>query len=61
MSYFLEDHQGGVAAITSNAGTEGTGLGIDESFSAFGQRRNPVTWSGPPATADLNAIAGFSR
>jgi RHS repeat-associated protein len=61
MSYMLEDHQGGVSAITSNAGTVGTGLGIDESFSAFGQRRNPNTWSGAPLAQDLTTIAGFSR
>jgi RHS repeat-associated protein len=57
MSYLLEDHQGGVSAITSNTGA----ADIDESFSAFGQRRNPTTWSGPPTTSDLNTIAGYSR
>ena len=57
MSYTLEDHQGGVSAITSNGGA----ADIDESFSAFGQRRNPSTWSGAPTTSDLNTIAGYSR
>jgi hypothetical protein len=46
MSYFLEDHQGGVSAITSNAGA----ADVDESFSSFGTRRNPTTWSGAPTT-----------
>jgi RHS repeat-associated protein len=33
---------------------------IDESFSAFGQRRNPSTWSGAPTSGDLTTIAGLS-
>ena len=57
MSYMLEDHQGSLSAITSNAGASDIG----ESFSAFGQRRNPITWSGAPTTGDLNTIAGYSR
>jgi RHS repeat-associated protein len=57
MSYMLEDHQGSLSAITSNAGVSDVG----ESFTAFGQRRNPATWSGAPTTTDLNTIAGLSR
>jgi RHS repeat-associated protein len=57
MSYMLEDHQGGVSNIASKSGTSD----VNESFSAFGTRRNPTTWSGAPTTADLNTIAGLSR
>jgi RHS repeat-associated protein len=57
MSYMLEDHQGGVSNIASNSGASD----VNESFSAFGTRRNPTTWSGAPTTADLNTIAGLSR
>ena len=57
MSYMLEDHQGSLSAITSNAGV----ADVNESFSAFGTRRSPTTWSGAPSTADLNTIAGLSR
>jgi RHS repeat-associated protein len=57
MSYMLEDHQGGVSAIASGAGT----ADVNESFSAFGTRRNPSTWSGAPTTTDLNTIASLSR
>jgi RHS repeat-associated protein len=57
MSYMIEDHQGGVSNIASNTGASD----VNESFSAFGQRRNPTTWSGAPTTADLNTIAGLSR
>lgn len=34
---------------------------VNESFSAFGTRRNPTTWSGAPSSTDLNTIAGLSR
>jgi RHS repeat-associated protein len=57
MSYMLEDHQGGVSNMASKSGTSD----VNESFSAFGSRRNPATWSGAPTTADLNTIAGLSR
>jgi RHS repeat-associated protein len=57
VSYMLEDHQGGIANIASKSGTSD----VNESFSAFGARRNPTTWSGAPTTGDLNTIAGLSR
>jgi RHS repeat-associated protein len=57
MSYMLEDHQGGVSNIASKTGA----VDVNESFSAFGTRRNPTTWSGAPSTTDLNTIAGLSR
>ncbi len=57
MSYLLEDHQGGISTIASKAGA----VDVNESFSAFGTRRNPTTWSGAPTTTDLNTIASLSR
>jgi RHS repeat-associated protein len=57
MSYMLEDHQGGVSTIASNSGA----ADVNESFSAFGTRRDPSTWSGAPSTRDLNTIASLSR
>jgi RHS repeat-associated protein len=57
MSYMLGDHQGGVSSIASNAGA----TDVNESFSAFGARRNPTSWSGAPTSTDLNTIAGLSR
>ncbi len=57
MSYTLEDHQGSVSSITSNSGA----ADINESFTPFGGRRSPTTWSGPPSTTDLNTIASLSR
>jgi RHS repeat-associated protein len=55
--YFLTDHQGSVTAITNSTG----GLVVNESFAAYGSRRNPSTWSGAPSSSDLTTIAGISR
>jgi RHS repeat-associated protein len=57
MSYMLEDHQGSISTIASKAGA----VDVNESFSAFGTRRNPASWSGAPSAGDLNTIAGLSR
>lgn len=57
MSYVLEDHQGGVSAITSNAGA----TDVDQSYSAFGQLRNSQTWSGAPTTTQLNSLFNYTR
>jgi len=56
-SYLISDHIGSVAAITSSTGA----VDIGESFTSFGARRNPTTWSGGPASGDLTTIAGLSR
>jgi RHS repeat-associated protein len=56
-NYFLTDHQGSVSAITNSSGA----TVVNESFTAFGARRDPTTWSGAPSSSDLNTIAGISR
>ncbi len=56
-SYLLSDHIGSISAITSSTGA----VDINESFTSFGARRNPTTWSGAPASSDLTTIAGLSR
>ncbi len=56
-SYFLSDHQGSIAGIINSSGA----IDVNESFSAYGARRNPATWSGAPAIQDLSSIAGLSR
>jgi RHS repeat-associated protein len=53
----LEDHQGSATNLLSSTGTSI----VKESFSAFGNRRNPATWSGEPTAADLTAINGVTR
>jgi RHS repeat-associated protein len=56
-SYLLSDHIGSIAAVTNSSGA----IDVNESFSSFGARRNPATWSGAPTSTDLNSIAGLSR
>jgi len=57
LSYLLSDHQASVASITNSSG----GVVVAESFTAFGSRRNPTTWSGAPSNSDLTTIAGITR
>jgi RHS repeat-associated protein len=57
MRYMLDDHQGSTSVVATNSGT----AAVKESFSAFGTRRDPSTWSGAPSTTDLTTIAGISR
>jgi RHS repeat-associated protein len=55
--YMLSDHEGSIAAITDGSAA----TTVSESFSAFGTRRNPSTWSGSPTCPDLCNIAAISR
>ena len=55
--YMLSDHEGSIAAITDGSAA----TTVSESFSAFGTRRNPSTWSGTPTCPDLCNIAAISR
>jgi RHS repeat-associated protein len=57
MSYFLEDHQGGVSSITSNAGASDVG----QSWSAFGQMRDSASWSGTPTSTQLSSLSTYTR
>jgi RHS repeat-associated protein len=56
-SYLLSDHQGSIASITDSSGVPVVG----ESFTPFGTRRDPRTWSGAASNADLTASAGVTR
>jgi YD repeat-containing protein len=49
--YVLEDHEGSLAKITDGTGA----TTVSESFSAFGTRRDPTTWSSACDCADLSA------
>jgi RHS repeat-associated protein len=57
MSYLSMDHEGSISAITINTGA----VGADESFAAFGARRDPSSWSGPPSASNLSAIENYTR
>ena len=56
-SYLSSDHQGSVASITNSSGASV----VNESFTPFGARRNPATWSGAPLAGDLTTSAGITR
>jgi RHS repeat-associated protein len=55
--YVLEDHQSSYASLLSNTG----GLDVNESFTAYGNRRDGNTWSGAPSDTDETTINGISR
>jgi RHS repeat-associated protein len=54
-SYVLSDHQNSVYSLTNSSVT------VNESFTPFGARRSPTTWSGADTTLDLTTSAGISR
>jgi RHS repeat-associated protein len=56
-SYVLSDHENSVASITNSSGASV----VNESFTPFGSRRNPTSWSGAPSTGDLTTAAGITR
>jgi RHS repeat-associated protein len=53
--YVLEDHQGSVASILTGTST------VNESFTAYGNRRDATTWSSPPSAADLQSMNSITR
>jgi RHS repeat-associated protein len=57
LSYVLSDHQGSVSDLTNSSGASV----VNESFTPFGQRRSPTTWSGAASTSDLTTAAGITR
>lgn len=56
--YVMHDHQGSVAGILN--GMNGDSY-VKESFTAFGERRNQCTWSGPPTQGTKDKIAAVTR
>ena len=56
-NYVLTDHQASASAITNSSG----GAVVNESYTPFGVRRNPTTWSGAAVNADLTASAAITR
>ena len=56
-TYVLSDHEGSTSDLTSSSGTSV----VNESFTPFGQRRNPTTWSGAASNSDLTTAAGITR
>ena len=59
LHYVLEDHQGSFASILT--GSSPATNYVNESFDAYGSRRNAATWTGPPPSQDETNINGVSR
>jgi RHS repeat-associated protein len=55
--YLLEDHEGSVSHVTDSSGANY----VSESFTAFGQRRDPGGWSASCNCVDLGKIASVTR
>ena len=56
-SNLLEDQQGSVSSILN---ADGSTL-VNENFTAYGDRRDPTTWSGSASSGDLSLSAGVTR
>ena len=56
-NYFLTDQQGSISAIAGGSGH----VAVNESFSAYGARRDPSAWSGSPSSSDLTTISGITQ
>jgi RHS repeat-associated protein len=57
VTYMLSDQQASIAALVSSSGS----LDVGESFTPYGIRRIPSTWSGAASSQDLATIAGLTR
>jgi hypothetical protein len=57
LRYVLSDHQGSIDTIASSSATRV----IDESFTAYGLRRDASTWSGAPSSSDRVLVDGITR
>ncbi len=57
LNYLLTDQQRSISAIVNSSGQ----TVVNESFTAFGDRRNPSTWSGPASGSDLAASEAITR
>jgi RHS repeat-associated protein len=57
LRYVLGDHQGSIDTIAVSPNTRV----VDESFTAFGLRRNAGTWVGAPSDADRATADGITR
>jgi len=57
VTYIATDHLGSSATYTGGSGS----LIANTNFDAFGKRRDPADWNGPPPNSDLQAIANALR
>ncbi len=57
LNYLLTDPEGSISAITNSSGQ----TVVNESFTAFGDRRNPNSWSGSASGSDLTTSEAITR
>ena len=55
--YVLEDHEGSISSLLNATGS----VAVSESFTAFGNRREPSTWSGAPSSIEEATADGITR
>ena len=53
--YFTQDHLGSIDGVIQD---DGITTYVNQSFSAYGERRDPADWVGGPSAGDLTRIAG---
>jgi RHS repeat-associated protein len=61
LRYQVDDHQGSYASIISDKTPGPVADYVNESFTAYGNRRSGETWAGAPTSSDETAINGVSR
>lgn len=57
LRYVLEDHQGSVAGLVNSSGV----AIVNESFTAYGNRRDATTWSGAAISSELATMDDITR
>jgi RHS repeat-associated protein len=57
VDYVLEDHEGSIASLLNSTGT----IAANESFTAYGNRREASTWSGAPSATEEAIMDGITR
>jgi RHS repeat-associated protein len=57
VDYVLEDQERSIAALLNSTGT----IAVNESFTAYGNRREASTWVGPPTTTEEGVMDGITR
>lgn len=55
--YVLSDQEGSISSLLTSTGS----VTVDESFTAYGNRREASTWSGPPSSTEEGIMDGITR
>jgi RHS repeat-associated protein len=55
--YVLSDQEGSISSLLTSTG----GAVVNESFTAYGNRREASTWSGPPSSTEEGTMDGITR